>query len=111
VKYRKGACENCGALTHKKKDCMERPRKVGAKYTGECLAGACMRTTFFWDVTLHHLRSVSDVLREYIAFKMLGTNYPVTWCDITEEQRPQPCHSENLKTYAEASVFIVTRVF
>lgn len=34
TKYRKGACENCGASSHKTKDCLERPRKVGAKWNG-----------------------------------------------------------------------------
>ena len=38
VKFRKGACENCGAMTHKKKDCLERPRKIGAKFSGEDIA-------------------------------------------------------------------------
>jgi len=38
TRYRKGACENCGAMTHKKKDCMERPRKVGARFTGDDIA-------------------------------------------------------------------------
>ena len=27
-KYKDGACENCGSMTHKRKDCLERPRKV-----------------------------------------------------------------------------------
>jgi len=32
--FRKGACTNCGAMTHKAKDCVERPRKKGAKFSG-----------------------------------------------------------------------------
>ena len=35
TKFRKGACENCGSMTHKRKDCLERPRKIGARFTGQ----------------------------------------------------------------------------
>ncbi len=35
TKWRKGSCENCGAMTHKTKDCCERPRKLGARWTGK----------------------------------------------------------------------------
>jgi pre-mRNA-processing factor SLU7 len=35
TKFRKGACENCGAMTHKTKDCLSRRRKAGARWTGK----------------------------------------------------------------------------
>lgn len=35
TKFRKGACENCGASTHKTKECLSRPRAKGARWTGK----------------------------------------------------------------------------
>ncbi len=38
TKYRKGACTNCGSMSHKAKDCLERPRAKGARYTNKNIA-------------------------------------------------------------------------
>lgn len=34
-RYQRGACENCGASSHATKECVERPRKKGARWTGK----------------------------------------------------------------------------
>jgi pre-mRNA-processing factor SLU7 len=38
TRFVKGVCENCGSTSHKRRDCLERPRKVIAKFSGEKLA-------------------------------------------------------------------------
>jgi hypothetical protein len=43
----KGACANCGAMSHKTKDCTERPRKLGAKYTGKDIQVGKLSTPLF----------------------------------------------------------------
>jgi pre-mRNA-processing factor SLU7 len=37
TKWRVGSCPNCGAMTHKQRDCIDRPRAKGARWTGQDL--------------------------------------------------------------------------
>lgn len=38
-KFKKGSCTNCGSEDHNAKNCFERPRKIGAKWTNQDLKG------------------------------------------------------------------------
>jgi pre-mRNA-processing factor SLU7 len=51
TKFRKGACENCGSMSHKTKECLSRPRKQGAKWTGKDLQAddVVMSVKLGWD--------------------------------------------------------------
>lgn len=49
-KFRKGACENCGSMTHTAKECCERPRAVKAKYSGKDLR----QDEFIYEVPLDY---------------------------------------------------------
>lgn len=54
TKYRKGACANCGSLTHDAKSCLERPRKQGAKFTGRDIRPDELITTGSSDYATKH---------------------------------------------------------
>lgn len=72
TKFRKGACENCGAMTHKTKECLSRPRKQGAKWTGrEIQADEVVEDVKLgWDAKRdrwngYDAREYSTVVKEY----------------------------------------------
>jgi pre-mRNA-processing factor SLU7 len=72
TKFRKGACENCGAMTHKTKECLSRPRKHGAKWTGRDIQAdeVVEDVNLGWDAKRdrwngYDAREYSAVVREY----------------------------------------------
>ncbi|KAF2440745.1 ANTH-domain-containing protein [Karstenula rhodostoma CBS 690.94] len=72
TKYRKGACENCGAMTHKKKDCLSRPRKTGARFTGKNIEAdeAVQDVQLGWDAKRdrwngYDAANFTEVIEEY----------------------------------------------
>ncbi|KMS93442.1 hypothetical protein BVRB_031440, partial [Beta vulgaris subsp. vulgaris] len=54
--YRKGACQNCGAISHQAKDCVERPRKRGAALTNKNI---CPDEVIIWIFVLFFINIAS----------------------------------------------------
>lgn len=84
TKYRKGACENCGAMTHATKACLSRPRKLGARWTGKDIQAdeAIQTLELGWDGkrdrwngydAREHQRVVEDHLRMESALRQDST--------------------------------------
>ena len=72
TKYRKGACENCGAMTHKSKECLSRPRKQGARWTGKDIQAdeVTQKVELGWDAKRdrwngYDTSEYRDVVEEY----------------------------------------------
>jgi len=72
TKFRKGACENCGAMTHKTKECLYRTRKLGAKFTGRDIQAdeVVQDVKLGWDAKRdrwngYDAREYDEVVQEY----------------------------------------------
>jgi len=78
TKYRKGACENCGAMTHKTKECLSRKRKQGAKWTGRDIQAdeVVQDVNMGWDAKRdrwngYDAKEYTNVVEEYNALEEL----------------------------------------
>jgi pre-mRNA-processing factor SLU7 len=81
TKYRKGACENCGAMTHKTKDCLSRPRAKGARWTGQDIQAdeVVQDIQLGWDAKRdrwngYDAKEYKSVIKEYEHLDSLRTN-------------------------------------
>ncbi len=126
TKFRKGACENCGAMTHKTKECLSRPRKSGAKWTGQDIQAdeRVEDVSLGWDAKRdrwngYDSREYSSVVREYEdleALKQLTagatTNEngePIDDARIAEETdmgRSQPTSTRQLRLREDTAAYL-----
>lgn len=81
TKFRKGACENCGAMTHKTKECLSRPRAKGAKWTGKDIQAdeTIQDVSLGWDAKRdrwngYDAKEYKAVIDEYIQLEELRKN-------------------------------------
>ncbi|ETI26822.1 hypothetical protein G647_10268 [Cladophialophora carrionii CBS 160.54] len=121
TKFRKGACENCGAMTHKTKDCLSRPRKLGARWTGQDIQAdeVIEDVQLGWDAKRdrwngYDAREYSAVVQEYEELQALkkatsGRNDADDDARIAEETdmgRSQPTSTRQLRLREDTAVYL-----
>lgn len=129
TKYRKGACENCGAVDHKKKDCLQRTRKKGAKWTGQDIAAdkRVQDINLGWDAKRDRwngfdARDYDKVVAEYAAMEELpkpvgggdDTNNPdkndrdgALYADEADMSRHQPSSTRQLRLREDTANYLL----
>jgi pre-mRNA-processing factor SLU7 len=105
TKFRKGACENCGAMTHKTKECLSRPRAKGAKWTGKDIQAdeVIQDVDMGWDAKRdrwngYDPKEYKTVIDEYTELEELKKKAQAT----KEDDENQEDDAEGMK-YAEES--------
>ncbi|MCJ1285938.1 mRNA splicing protein [Xylographa opegraphella] len=114
TRFRKGACENCGAMTHKTKDCLSRPRAKGARWTGKDIQAdeVVQEVDLGWDAKRdrwngYDATEYQAVIEEYEEMESLkkqakGAKVPMQKLMTEDENERTECEGEEAK-YAEES--------
>ncbi|KAL6583721.1 hypothetical protein OROMI_003010 [Orobanche minor] len=87
-KFRVGACQNCGAMTHGKKSCVERPRQKGAKWTSKHIAP---------DEKIENFELSYDGKRD----RWNGYDKQASWYDARDEARSKILKDQQLQKLEE----------
>ena len=115
TKFRKGACANCGSMTHKTKDCLSRPRAKGAKWTGKDIQAdeVVQDVKLGWDAKRdrwngYDAQDYRTVIEEYeeldvLKKKVKGSGVDVGQKSPTEDGRENVKSEEEEARYAEES--------
>jgi pre-mRNA-processing factor SLU7 len=132
TKFRKGACENCGALTHKTKECLSRPRKQGAKWTGRDIQAdeVVDSVQLGWDAKRdrwngYDAREYNQVIRDFEDLETLkkatsgtpqndtnGSNTPdpdsdARYAEETDMGRSQPTSTRQLRLREDTAKYLL----
>lgn len=121
TKYRKGACENCGAMTHKTKECLSRPRKTGAKWSGRDIQAdeVVDSVQLGWDAKRdrwngYDAREYDQVVRDFEELESLkksadtnGDDSDAKYAEETDMGRNQSTSTRQLRLREDTAGFLL----